>query len=74
MIMMEVMKLLGEKRASVPLFYRMCHMADPIALAVSGISGATRFLGFRFRMLLGSWISVCCGCCMLWSRGVCLRL
>jgi len=46
-------------------FYRMCHMADPSARAVQDISDATRFLGFRFRMLLGAWMSLCCECFVL---------
>ena len=32
-----------------------------------------RLLGLRVRILLGPWMSVSCGCCLLTGGGVCVR-
>jgi hypothetical protein len=37
-------------------------------------SVAARLLGLRVRIPSGTWTSVCCECCMLSGRGVCVRL
>ena len=34
-------------------------------------SAASRWLGLRFRIPPGVWMSVSCDCCVLWSRGTC---
>ena len=47
-------------------------MGMPIAVAVQ--STATRLLGLRFRIPPGAWISICCECCVLPGRGLCVGL
>ena len=37
-------------------------------------SVAARLLGLRVRIPSGTWTSVCCECCVLSGRGVCVRL
>jgi len=37
-------------------------------------SAAARFLVLRFRIPPGSRMSVCCGCCLLSGKGLCVRL
>jgi len=45
-----------------------------IMSAVPSGSAATRLLGLRVRIPLGAWMSVCCECCVLWGRGLCIGL
>ena len=47
-------------------------MGMPIAVAVQ--STATRLLGLRVRIPPGAWISICCECCVLPGRGLCVGL
>ena len=37
-------------------------------------SAAARFLELRVRILPGAWMAVCCECCVLSSRGLCVCL
>jgi hypothetical protein len=70
----------SNKTASVglqfSLIWRRCQLLSPVPVAVRSWrrSAAARLLRSWVRILPGSWMFVCCECCVLSGRGLCDEL